>query len=96
MDPRSVRAPLSPLADNHRVDNTLKLPLALFVTAVVLFPAPGVALLLMDGHWGSAFLVMVGMAYAIGLGRVLLWRRLGRPAVPARQGQSRDTTHHPS
>jgi hypothetical protein len=66
------------------VDNLLKLPLWLYVTAVVFFPAFGIVFLLSDGHWSAAFLTLAGIAYAIGLGRVLLWRQLGRPAVPPR------------
>jgi hypothetical protein len=67
------------------VDNTLKLPVWLYVAAVVFFPMFGIVLLLGDGHWSAAFLTLVGMAYAVGLGRVLLWRRLGRPMVLTRR-----------
>lgn len=82
------------MIDNHRVDNTLKLPLALYIFAVILFPAPGIVLLFLHGHRSSAFLLIVGMAYAVGLGRVLLWRRLGRPAVPARRRRDTKATQH--
>ena len=66
------------------MDNTLRLPLAMYVTSLILFPAFGLIFLVMDGHWSAAFLTVMGYAYAIGLGRVLLWRRLGRPPVPPR------------
>ncbi|AGZ40076.1 hypothetical protein AFR_08935 [Actinoplanes friuliensis DSM 7358] len=72
------------LAEDAGVDNTLRIPLVVYVVAVVLFPSFGIVFLLLDGHWSAAFLVLVSLAYAVGLGRVLLWRRLGRPAVPAR------------
>ena len=64
------------------MDESLKIPLPLYVVAIVLFPAPGIVLLTLEGHHSSAFLILLGMLYAGGLGRVLLWRRLGRPALP--------------
>jgi hypothetical protein len=64
------------------MDNTLRMPLPIFVTAVILFPTPGLVLLVLDGSQSSAFLIVLGMFYAAGLGRALLWRRLGRPALP--------------
>lgn len=72
------------VADNSLMDSTLKLPVGLYVGAVLFFPTPGVLLLLLKGHYSAAFLIAIGMVYAVGLGRTLLWRRLGRPAVPAR------------
>jgi hypothetical protein len=64
------------------MDSTLRLSPWLFGFAVIFFPAPGITLLLLDGSYSSAFLMVVGLAYAAGLGRALLWRRLGRPALP--------------
>jgi hypothetical protein len=58
------------------------MPLPIFVAALIVFPTPGVALLILDGSYSSAFLIVLGMSYAAGLGRTLLWRRLGRPALP--------------
>ena len=78
------------------MDNTLKIPLPVYVVAVVLFPMFGVVFLLLDHHWSAAFLSVVGLAYAIGLGRVLLWRRLGRPRVPARRGAGSLRTQRPT
>ena len=70
------------------MDNILRLPLPLYVVAVVLFSGLGTVFLLAEGHWSAAFLNLVGIAYAIGLGCVVLWRRLGRPAVPTSRGRT--------
>ena len=82
--------------DNPRVDNTVKLPVWLYVVAVVFFPAFGLVFLISEGHWSAAFLNLVGIAYAIGLGRALLWRRLGRPALPTRRGANSTAARPPS
>jgi hypothetical protein len=65
------------------------LPLWLYMCAVLIFPAPGVALLLLRGQHAAAFLIVVGNFYAAGLGRSLLWRRLGQPPIPAARQQWR-------
>jgi hypothetical protein len=80
------------VVNNSFVDNTHKLPVGLYVGACLFFPAPGVVLLFLDGHHSAAFLIAVGMAYATGLGRTLMWRRLGRPVVPPGGRQARDRT----
>jgi hypothetical protein len=66
------------------MDSALKTPTWVYVVALALFSAPGIVLLVLQGHAASAVLVLIGLAYAAGLGRALLWRRLGRPALPAR------------
>ncbi len=64
--------------------STLRIPLVFYLAAVVLFPLPGLILLFAEGHWGAAILTIFGILYAIGLGRTLLWRRLGKPRLPAK------------
>jgi len=85
-----IACALGHLDHNPHVDNLVKLPPWLYAFAVVFFGAPVVALLLLQGRHGAAFLIVLSVIYAALLGRSLLWRRLGQPPMPADRRKPRD------
>ncbi|MDG4827257.1 hypothetical protein O7635_35880 [Asanoa sp. WMMD1127] len=65
-----------------------ELPLLIPVLGVSVFGLPVIAWLVLQGRYAMAFLAVTSILYGVLLGRSLLWRRLGKPAIP-RAGTAR-------
>ncbi len=78
----------SPTLLNRPVRSMLQLPIWVYYSGVLLFTGlPVVAFLLLGSH-SLVMLTLAGNLYAAGLGRKLLWERLGRPEIPPRAGHN--------
>ncbi|MFX0594738.1 hypothetical protein [Melissospora conviva] len=75
---------------NQVVRPWFDLPVWMFWCALVLSTGLPVIALLMEGKYSFAALAIAGNLYAAGLGRRILWERLGRPPAPDGPGGETD------